>query len=500
MSFMERLVIIVIGSLLCLTGTSIGLKHNYGDALSKSILFFEGQRSGKLPPSQRMTWRKDSALQDGSLVDLTLFPFPYPVDLAGGYYDAGDNIKFNFPMAFSTTMLAWSVIEFGRFMGPDLNHTLNAIRWGTEYFLKATSVPGFVFVQVGDPYADHNCWERPEDMDEPRISFAVSKDYPGSEVSAEIAAALAASSIVYRKYHLGNSASLLQRAREVFDFADKYRGSYSISLGPRVCPFYCDFGGYQDELVWGAAWLFWATKLPYYRDYINQNIQNVRNICEFGWDSKDAGINVLLSRIHLNKSSSYMPFMADADKFVCSVLPESPSLSVSYSKGGLLFKPGGSNMQHATATSFLFLVHASHLRKTKRLINCGGNIFVSRKRLRELAKSQVDYILGSNPFNMSYMVGYGPKFPLKIHHRASSLPSIVNHPSQIHCKEGSTYFESQNPNSNLLIGAVVGGPFINDSYEDARPDFVHSEPTTYINAPLVGVLAYFSGHRHHHHK
>lgn len=38
---------------------------NYTDALTKSILFFEGQRSGKLPPSQRMTWRKDSALGDG---------------------------------------------------------------------------------------------------------------------------------------------------------------------------------------------------------------------------------------------------------------------------------------------------------------------------------------------------------------------------------------------------------------------------------------------------
>ncbi|KAK6117877.1 hypothetical protein DH2020_048377 [Rehmannia glutinosa] len=39
--------------------------HDYGDALSKSILFFEGQRSGKLPSTQRLTWRKDSALGDG---------------------------------------------------------------------------------------------------------------------------------------------------------------------------------------------------------------------------------------------------------------------------------------------------------------------------------------------------------------------------------------------------------------------------------------------------
>ncbi|MCL7046388.1 hypothetical protein MKW94_022711, partial [Papaver nudicaule] len=41
---------------------------DYADALTKSILFFEGQRSGKLPANQRMTWRKDSAINDGSLI------------------------------------------------------------------------------------------------------------------------------------------------------------------------------------------------------------------------------------------------------------------------------------------------------------------------------------------------------------------------------------------------------------------------------------------------
>lgn len=139
------------------------------------------------------------------------------VDLVGGYYDAGDNMKFNFPMAFSTTMLAWSVLEFGKDMSSDLPHALDAIRWATDYFLKATSIPGFVFVQVGDPYGDHNCWERPEDMDTPRTPFAVSKQFPGSEVSAEIAAALAASSMVFRQIDRGYSARLLKRAKMVLN-------------------------------------------------------------------------------------------------------------------------------------------------------------------------------------------------------------------------------------------------------------------------------------------
>jgi endoglucanase len=33
-------------------------------------------------------------------------------DVSGGYYDAGDNVKFNLPMAWTLGVLAWSVVEF----------------------------------------------------------------------------------------------------------------------------------------------------------------------------------------------------------------------------------------------------------------------------------------------------------------------------------------------------------------------------------------------------
>lgn len=80
MDFTQRLVMIVVGlTLLGVTGRSTGWQHSYGEALSKSILFFEGQRSGKLPPTQRMTWRKDSALQDGFQLDDTVSHFSHQV-------------------------------------------------------------------------------------------------------------------------------------------------------------------------------------------------------------------------------------------------------------------------------------------------------------------------------------------------------------------------------------------------------------------------------------
>lgn len=59
-------------------------------------------------------------------------------DLSGGYYDAGDAIKFHFPKAFSMTMLSWSVIEYSAKYeaAGELNHVKDIIKWGTDYFLK----------------------------------------------------------------------------------------------------------------------------------------------------------------------------------------------------------------------------------------------------------------------------------------------------------------------------------------------------------------------------
>lgn len=41
------------------------LSFNYSDALSKSLLYFEAQRSGHLPYNQRVKWRGHSGLTDG---------------------------------------------------------------------------------------------------------------------------------------------------------------------------------------------------------------------------------------------------------------------------------------------------------------------------------------------------------------------------------------------------------------------------------------------------
>ncbi|GLJ25275.1 hypothetical protein SUGI_0483850 [Cryptomeria japonica] len=197
------------------------------------------------------------------------------VDLTGGYHDAGDNVKFGFPMAFTTTMLSSGVLEFGGFMGSDLSNAKTATRWATDYLVKATSHPGTIYVQVGDPNNDHKCWERPEDMDTARTAYKIGSQNPGSDAAAETAAALAAASLVFRKTDPSYSKRLIHASMMVFDFADKHRGSYINALESAICPFYCSYSGYQDELLWGAAWLHKATKNAEYLNYIQANGQSL---------------------------------------------------------------------------------------------------------------------------------------------------------------------------------------------------------------------------------
>lgn len=51
-------------------------------------------------------------------------------------------------------------------------------------------------------------------------------------------------------------------------------------------------------MIWGAAWLYKATNEANYWNFVKQNIQSMGgNLAEFGWDSKHAGITVLVSQV-----------------------------------------------------------------------------------------------------------------------------------------------------------------------------------------------------------
>lgn len=68
----------------------------------------------------------------------------------GGYYDAGDNVKYGLPMAFTVTTLAWAALHYKNELQAtgELQNVRSAIRWGTDYFLKCSVKKNQLYVQV----------------------------------------------------------------------------------------------------------------------------------------------------------------------------------------------------------------------------------------------------------------------------------------------------------------------------------------------------------------
>ena len=91
--------------------------------------------------SNKFSWRGDSALTDGSQAKL---------DLSKGMYDAGDLMKFGFPMAFTATVLSWAILEYGGQMAVvnQLDPAQDSLKWITDYLINAHPEENVLYVQV----------------------------------------------------------------------------------------------------------------------------------------------------------------------------------------------------------------------------------------------------------------------------------------------------------------------------------------------------------------
>ncbi|KAL3502230.1 hypothetical protein ACH5RR_036679 [Cinchona calisaya] len=462
---------------------------DYGDALDKTLMFLEAQRSGKLPPNQRVKWRGDSGLKDG---------FLQGVNLVGGYYDAGDHVKFGLPMAFTMTMLSWGAIEYRNEIVHlnQMGNTLAAIKWGTDYFIKAHTQPNVLWGQVGDGNSDHYCWERAEDMTTPRTGYMLDPEHPGSDLVGETAAALAAASLAFKPYNSSYSSLLLVHAKQLFSFADTFRGIYDDSI-QCARQFYAS-SGYSDELLWAATWLYRATDNEYYLKYVVDNAVSLGGtgwaVKEFSWDTKYAGIQILLSKVLLDGAggaytSTLEQYRAKADFFACACVQKNDGYNVVTTPGGLVYTRQWNNMQYAASAAFLLAVYSDYLSMGNSVVKC-PEAQIQPQDLLNFATSQGDYFLGKNPKSMSYIVGYGQTYPIHVHHRGASIASIYALQSAVGCVEGFEYWYIRpEANPNVVYGGLVGGPDNNDEFSDDRSNYEQTEPTTSGVAPLIGLFS-----------
>jgi hypothetical protein len=180
---------------------------------------------------------------------------------------------------------------------------------------------------------------------------------------------------------------------------------------------------------------------------------------QFGWDTKLAGAQILLAKLDGNNTPEYVT----AAKNFCDWMRTNATVTP---KGLIWLGEWGSLRSIATV-----------------VFGClqAADIGIDPVANRALAKSQIDYILGNT--GRSFVVGWGVNPPSRPHHRASSCPSL---PAVC---DPNTAANSPNPNPQTLYGALVGGPRVDDFYEDVRQNYVLNEVALDYNAGFQSALA-----------
>ncbi|WP_090051842.1 glycoside hydrolase family 9 protein [Lentzea fradiae] len=442
--------------------------YNYAEALQKSIWFYDAQRSGALPAGNRVSWRAGSALNDGSDVGL---------DLSGGFYDAGDHVKFGLPFAFTMSMLAWGVVENrdAYASSGQLPHLLSNLKHGTDWIIKAHPSPNVVYGQVGAGNPDHAWWGSAEVMTMARPSYKVDASCPGSDLAGEYAAAMASASMVFQATDPTYAATLLTHAKQLYSFADTYRGKYSSCITD-ASNFYNSWSGYQDELVWGAIWLHRATGDASYLTKAKAEYEKLSTEPQssersykwtIAWDDKSYGAYVLMAKL-----TGEQTYVNDANRWLDYWTTGYNGNRIRYSPGGQAVLDSWGSLRYAANTAFAALTYSDWL---------STRDSTRARTYHDFGVRQINYALGDNPRNSSYVVGFGANSPRNPHHRTA---------------HGSWADSIQEPavSRHVLYGALVGGPSTNnDAYTDSRSDYVMNEVALDYNAGFTSALARLYG-------
>ena len=433
---------------------------NYGEALQKAITFYDAQRAGDLPENYRLSWRGDAFNYE-----LEQENGQYEVDagILNRYMDAGDTPTFVLPISSAMTTMAWGGIEFGDGFrdSNQMDELLDTLRWHADWCIAAHPEPNVFCGQIGQGGPSHGFWGPPEihtqaDGYRPKIWW-LTPDNPGSEPAGEAAAFLAASSMLFAEQDEAYAATLLQHARELYSFANTYQGTYIDSI-PGVASFYNSFSGYKDELAWAAAWLYRATGEPTYLEDARLHFANASPDPNWSqsWDGKINGAACLLAA--LTGEAQY------TQAIETHLSHWQPGGGISYTSGGLAWLDTWGSLRYAANTSFIAFAYAEMVGDPD-------------GRYQSFGESQINYILGDNPRNSSYVCGFGENSPTQPHHRSAhgSWNNQITDP---------------NPNRHTLWGALVGGPASADDFDyvDIRSDYIANEVACDYNAGLVASL------------
>jgi hypothetical protein len=373
------------------------------------------------------------------------------VNVAGGWYDAGDYLKFTHSSAYATDILLFSQRSLGSRAGHALkSEARHGLNWLSKMWDSRTRT---LYMQVGVGSGnqdgtfrgDHDLWRLPDGDDHLRgrmNRFIAHRPVfraaaPGHKISpnlvGRVSAAFALAAQVDAAGHRARAQRELRRAKTLYAMADTTTPPHPlVSAMPHA--FYPE-STWRDDMELGAAEIALAARRlgadP--RRYVRDASRWAR-----GYIAKETG-----DTLNLYDTSA----VAHAE-LIRAMERTSLGAGLAVSRADLVGNLRDqimSAVRHARHDPFRagkpydeFDVN-SH---TFALIATVGlfHHVTGSSRFDAFATSQRNWLLGANPWGVSAMVGVGTRFPLCMQHQIANLNGTV---------DGSPPID---------VGAVVNGP------------------------------------------
>lgn len=537
----------------------VGETGKWGEVVQKALWFFNVNRSGPGITHQYIQWRGDSHLEDAAIsldlnaesrVDMSAEYIEQwrdvldpdgdnSVDMAGGFYDAGDFLKIGITSNYMAHTLGWTMWTFPEaFRQTGLTpEALSVLRWYADFVMKNT------YVQSPDPQdpwswnvvayghgvggpEDHDCGWMPPELRRaetcPRQGFFATHENPAADVSAGAAAALALVAYHFRSADPEYATRAINHAVALYEFAKQYHGTTWDTGG-----LYQSESSY-DDLAWAAVWLYevlpregqaGANELTAYyashrRGYLDDILaasavtghepwfemfrngagpdiqackQDSNGVCwEEGWthiwNTMRSGVFLKLAEILTRDGGGEYSVLRQA---LLGIARRDSLMWVTgpHTEGGFAKKVDVSwgSGRYNSAGQLVALAYARAFPDDviPDVSNFAAHGLVGQNTaqvLSDWAKKQSEYLLGDNPLGESYMMGHTDNYSEAAHHAATHA-SIYG------------YCDDPLESKHVAYGALVSGPNSGDEHSNDRCDYGANEITIDYNAAFIGALA-----------
>ena len=425
------------------------------------------------------------------------------LEVTGGWYDAGDHGKYvvNGGIALWTLLNLAERKDAALFAdgaaripeaGNGVNDLLDEARWEIEFLLKMQApdgtrmrlpvgqkksgpeltftdvdVSGMAHHKVGDekwtglPLAPHEDREK-------RMLFP-----PATGATLNLAATAAQCARLWKTIDPAFSARCLAAAERAFAAAVRNPEIYAVA----------DFTGsgaygdndFSDEFYWAGAELLKTTGKAHYRDAVRPSPHfRLSRAVEFGWPTTGTLGSIALA------SGEHGLTAAETAALRRSLISAADSWLGDIPKTGYALPYATGRWPWGSTSSIL----------NRAMVLAVAHDLTGERRYRDGVIDAMDFLLGRNPLDRSFVSGYGARPMLNPHHRFWARQASAEYPPP---PPGALSGGPNNTSIGKDAAAKIGGPCAPQKcWVDDIAEFTVNEVAVNWNAPLVWVSAWLA--------